>query len=246
MQKKNIIIIAGFIFVIILTATITALIVKHNDHNINKANEIKSEESSSKNHDKNEEDNNAENEVAEHNVVKDNDSSESSSESNVESSSEKNNEKKSESDIVSYAEKIESSSTSNTLKEGFVTIIDFLLYDGKIYNKTFSELSNTAKIKVITLALKIDSKIDEYFPGYKESISTTTNKAYTSIKAKLVALYLDTTVKICNNNPTLCENAKANLNDLKETFGITWEFIKDISGVGITKLKDWYEVWKEE
>jgi len=148
--------------------------------------------------------------------------------------------------LVSYIETISNENDENKLKNGFVTVVDFLFYGGEIYSKTFIELSNGAKLKIITLALKIDSKIDEYFPDYKESISNTTNKVYTSIKSKLVSLYLDTTVKVCNNNSTLCEDAKEGLGELKKNFNITWEFIKDISGVGLTKLKNWYEIWREE
>ena len=120
------------------------------------------------------------------------------------------------------------------------------MWDLGLYGKTFKELTNSAKLKIIAAAIKVDTKIEEYYPGYKESISSTTNKIYTNVKSKLVTLYLDTTVKICNNNPTTCEDAKQGLNELKQNFGLTWTFIKDISGVGLTKLKDWYNVWKEE
>lgn len=135
-------------------------------------------------------------------------------------------------------------SIGKRLKEGFVTVVDFLFYDGEIKGHTFDELSNEAKIKVLELALKIDSKIDKYFPGYKEEISTTTKDVYTNFKSKASALYLDITTKICDEDPDTCEAAKEGLRDLKESFSLTWDIIKNAGIKGLSKLKEWYEIWK--
>lgn len=135
-------------------------------------------------------------------------------------------------------------SIGKRLKEGFVTVVDFLFYDGEIKGHTFDELSNEAKIKVLELALKIDSKIDKYFPGYKEEISTTTKDVYTNFKSKASALYLDITTKICDEDPDTCEAAKEGLKDLKESFSLTWDIIKNAGIKGLSKLKEWYEIWK--
>lgn len=135
-------------------------------------------------------------------------------------------------------------SIGKRLKEGFVTVVDFLFYDGEIKGHTFDELSNETKIKVLELALKIDSKIDRYFPGYKEEISTTTKDVYTNFKSKASALYLDITTKICDEDPDTCEAAKEGLRDLKESFSLTWDIIKNAGIKGLSKLKEWYEIWK--
>ncbi len=258
MNKKNILIIIGFVLAITLTATITVIIVKSKTQENPKENITETT-------DKNKEnaldtDNNSE-EKTEYDTVKDEtEDTETSKNPNSGTSSKKEEStttnkpetnktdnptvSKTEADVINYVEEVSTTSSSKALKDGFVKVIDFLFYDGKIYDKTFSELSNSAKIKIISLALKIDAKIDEYFPNYKETISNTTSKLYTNIKTKLVTLYLDTTVKICNNNKALCEDAKAGLQELKTSFGVTWDFIKDITGIGLTKLKDWYEVWR--
>lgn len=135
-------------------------------------------------------------------------------------------------------------SIGKKLKEGFVTIVDFLFYDGEIKGKTFDELSNTAKIKVLQIAFSIDEKIDKYFPGYKEEISTTSKKIYTSVKSKAIELYLNITTSICEKDATTCETAKEGLSNLKTNFSLTWDFIKDIGTTGLNKLKEWYEIWK--
>ena len=152
-------------------------------------------------------------------------------------------------EIVTYftnfeSEVDQSSSLKDTIKEKFVTIVDFLFYDGKIGNKTFNELSNTTKLKVLEIALNIDQKIEKKFPGYKESISTNSKNIYTNIKGKIIQLYLDVTTNICNDNPELCNEAKIGLGNLKKSFSLTWDFIKETSGIGLEKLKSWYEVWK--
>ncbi len=147
-----------------------------------------------------------------------------------------------------YQKEITNTSVSNpksTLKNGFVTIVDFLFYNGTIKGYTFKDLTNTTKLKVLAMALYFDNKIEEYFPGYKESISNTTSKVYNTVKEKAISAYLTITTSICASNTTLCENAKEGLGELKNNFGLTWELLKSIAGDGLTNLKNWYEIWRE-
>lgn len=156
--------------------------------------------------------------------------------------------KYSDKDIINYFENLKNKITnynnehdiSQEIKQKFVTCIDFLFYDKAIGGKTFKELTNETKIKVLELTLYIDSKIDTVFPGYKDSISS----SYQNIKNKVITLYLDVTTDICTNNQELCNTAKEGFQNLKENFGITWDLIKDLAGTGIPKLKDWYEIWR--
>lgn len=136
-----------------------------------------------------------------------------------------------------------SESIKDSLKNGFITVVDFLFYNGQIKGYTFNELSSSAKLKVLSMAMYFDSKIENYFPGYKESISNTTSKIYTNLKEKVVNAYLNITTSICNNKADACESAKEGFNELKTNFGLTWSLIKDIAGDGITNLKNWYEIW---
>ena len=157
-----------------------------------------------------------------------------------------NQPKYTEDDVVTYfndtKNETDSSPTiTSKIKTGFTTIVDFLFYGGKIKGYTFNELSTSAKIKVLRAALAIDSKIDSKFPDYKKTLS----EKYQNVKSKIVSTYLTITADICSKNEETCKSAKEGLTDMKTNFKITWSFIKDISGIGLSKLKSWYEVWKE-
>lgn len=67
---------------------------------------------------------------------------------------------------------------SKKAKATFISIVDFLFYDGTIKGVTFNELTENGKAKVLKLANKIDTALEEKSPGYKETISATTSKAY--------------------------------------------------------------------
>lgn len=67
---------------------------------------------------------------------------------------------------------------SKKAKATFISIVDFLFYDGTIKGVTFNELTEKGKTEVLKLANKIDTALEEKSPGYKETISATTSKAY--------------------------------------------------------------------
>lgn len=138
-----------------------------------------------------------------------------------------------------------SNSIKDSIKDKFVTVVDFLFYDGTIGNITFDELTISTKLKILETTLTIDKKIEDKFPGYKESITSTSNRVYTNVKSKSIETYLEITTTVCQNKQELCADAKDGLSKMKSSLGITWDFIKEISGIGLKKLKSWYEIWKE-
>jgi|GEM_PF-6197186 len=167
------------------------------------------------------------------------------------SNSNTTNNTKTEADVVNYFNNLNNNLDSNpkanesSIKKSFVTIIDFLFYGGKIYNKTFSELSDSAKTQVLKAALFIDAKIDNVFPDYKETITSTTGRIYTNIKNKIVSTYLDVTTEICLKNSDVCSQAKSDFQNMKDSFSLSWNFLKDIAGKSIDKLSNWYIIWRE-
>lgn len=154
----------------------------------------------------------------------------------------------SEQDVVSYFEsvgdEVVSSGTFKTkFKDYFINIVDFIFYDKEIKGYRFSELTNMAKLKIISIALKIDSKIEEYVPGYKETISNTGSKVYNDIKEKLVISYMDISTVVCKDNESQCDKVKELFSDVKDKCKIGWDFIKALISDGVFKLKDWYEIY---
>ena len=156
----------------------------------------------------------------------------------------------SEEEIVNYFEDNYNEINSNTwdnvknnAKEYFITIVDFIFYDGEIKGHTFNDLSTSAKLKIISIALKIDSKIEDHIPGYKETISSNSSKIYNNVKERLVTLYLDISVEICKNHENGCNTAKEIFKDIKDNCRIGWDFVKKLVSSGTSELKEWYEVY---
>ena len=78
--------------------------------------------------------------------------------------------------------KINNSEVTNDFKAEakgvFISIVDFLFYDGEINGVKFNELTEEGKQEVLKLANKIDTTIENKIPGYKETISNTASKAF--------------------------------------------------------------------
>lgn len=67
---------------------------------------------------------------------------------------------------------------SDKAKSTFISLVDFVFYGGTIKGVTFEELTSAGKEKVLELISKIDEKLEEYAPGYKDKISTGASKAF--------------------------------------------------------------------
>ena len=129
--------------------------------------------------------------------------------------------------------------SKGTLKNAFIKVVDFIFYDKDINGYYFKDLTASAKLKVIGLALKLDNIIDSHFPGYKDELSSGYNKA----KDNLITLYLNLTSEFCKNNDSICESAKNDFSLLKESLNLSWDVIKNLAKSGTNKLKEWYEIF---
>ena len=145
---------------------------------------------------------------------------------------------------VEYFKSVEKSEDENTLKSGFIKVVDFLFYDGEIGGKKFNELKDDTKIELMKIFYSIDNKINSYFPGYKESISNKTGKIYDVVKEKVSELYVKTINKICESNSDFCESARSGFNKISEKFSITYDSLKDFSKEELNKLREWYKNFK--
>lgn len=160
---------------------------------------------------------------------------------------EKKENRNADSEVIAYMSETESyfenTNFQEEIKVRFITIVDFLFYNGTIKGYSLKDLSSRAKLQVLKIALSIDNKIENYLPGYKETITSTTGKVYTGMKNKIIEVYLSTTAKICNYDKTLCNTAKKDFQDMKKAFSITWNVIKDLISSGTDHLKEWYEIY---
>ena len=129
--------------------------------------------------------------------------------------------------------------SKGTSKNAFIKVVDFIFYDKDINGYYFKDLTASAKLKVIGLALKLDNIIDSHFPGYKDELSSSYNKA----KDNLITLYLNLTSEFCKNNDSICESAKNDFSLLKESLNLSWDVIKNLAKSGTNKLKEWYEIF---
>lgn len=156
--------------------------------------------------------------------------------------------KVSENEVISYAKNTyndvqSEGSNLDKAKDCFITLVDFIFYDGEIKGKKFNELTSSAKAKIVYYALLMDVKIDSKWPNYKENIQD----KYNDVKEKLIAKYMDLTTSICNSNAKECELAKNDFRLLKESVNLTWNTLKRAFTYAFNKgknsLAEWYEVF---
>ena len=137
-----------------------------------------------------------------------------------------------------------STSFKDKAKSGFITIVDFIFYGGKIKGITFKELKSSTKSKVIYYALLIDNGIDSLFPGYKESLA----EKYKTAKGRLVAEFLDLKYEMCTRSEDGCAQASEDLKLLKYSLNLTWDMIKSffiyVKNLTVPKIQSWYESFR--
>ena len=153
-------------------------------------------------------------------------------------------------DIISYLNNLDNTvfkeenikKFGSKAKETFIKITDFVFYGTTLNGVTFNGLKDDVKLKVMNLVLKIDSKIEKIYPGYKTEIKLKVS----NLKEKIAIKYLEVSSKICDSvGEESCNEAKKGFKNMKESFGLTFDFLKIIGKNGLESLKGWYEVFRE-
>ena len=137
------------------------------------------------------------------------------------------------------------------VKGTFITIVDFIFYDSEINGVTFDELTDGGKQKILELANKIDTKIENKFPNYKETISDTTKKAFNKaselIKKGAYNLSEFSKEKLGEENYNAIIDAKDEFIDYtKQAIDIIGDVGSNIFENGKEYIKNWYENLKRE
>lgn len=143
-----------------------------------------------------------------------------------------------------------SSNFSDKAKATFITIVDFLFYDGTIKGITFNELTDDGKQKVLEIANKIDVKLEEKAPGYKDKISSTTSNAYNKaseiIKSGASSLNNFAKEKLGDENYNSIIDAKDELVKYsKNALNLVGSAGSKLFSSTKDKLNDWYQNFKD-
>lgn len=155
-----------------------------------------------------------------------------------------------EKEVTSLTNDENSTSTKEKLKNTFITLTDFIFYNGTINGITFNELSSSAQEKVLEIYTNIDRKIESYYPNYKETIKTTSQNIYTNVIEKANSIKEKYKEKVgedsYNNTKEIIEE---DLNRLKETINPTVDYVKENSKNIYDSVKEkadnWYQNYKE-
>lgn len=177
-------------------------------------------------------------------------------ESPLESNEIKEENIKTEEDVVAYFENFESEinekidegkleAVKESAKNAAITGIDFIFYDKEINGYTFSELSDTAKAKILLIVNSIDNKLESHLPGYKQTIKEKYGNAYDAVTEKLDEASNTLDGYLEGKYGEEYNNFKDKASDLWDDFkGTTQEGIdstKDTYKEGWSKVKEWYE-----
>lgn len=133
----------------------------------------------------------------------------------------------------------------------FISIVDFLFYDGTIKGISFDELTEKGKEKVLEISSKIDVKLEEKCPGYKEKISNSTSKAYQ--KASKIIKKGAKNINDFAKSALGDENYQAIIDAKDELVKYSKESLNYVTGAGSKvfnetkdKLNEWYQNFKNQ
>lgn len=133
----------------------------------------------------------------------------------------------------------------------FISIVDFLFYDGTIKGISFDELTEKGKEKVLEISSKIDVKLEEKCPGYKEKISNSTSKAYQ--KASKIIKNGAKNINDFAKSALGDENYQAIIDAKDELVKYSKESLNFVTGAGSKvfnntkeKLNEWYQNFKNK
>ena len=139
------------------------------------------------------------------------------------------------------------SSFADSAKGVFVSIVDFLFYNGEINGVTFDELTDSGKQKVLEIASKVDSAIESKIPGYKETISDTASKAFNKaseiIKSGANNLNNFAREKLGEENYQSIIDAKDELVYYTKN---AMSFLGDVGGKVFNSVKDKLDSWYQD
>lgn len=94
-------------------------------------------------------------------------------------------EKTTDEDITKYIEEEnEKREDEKVFKKLFITLTDFLFYDGKIKGKTFKELKVEAQSRILQIYEEMSKELEKKYPNYQEDLKKKFKDSIEIIKGK--------------------------------------------------------------
>ncbi len=115
----------------------------------------------------------------------------------------------------------------SVFKEAFITITDFIFYDGTIQGKKFQDLKQEAKDQILRIYRVMEEKMEEKYPGYQDKFSQKAKDSYESLYGKTLIL------------------RKIILDEYKEKIGEeSYQNMVDSYQEGVNSLQDVYDEYQ--
>ena len=153
-------------------------------------------------------------------------------------------------EVLNYFNDIKNNIDTEEVKEEaikkFITMTDFIFYDGEIKGIKFNDLKEETKNNILEIYYTVDTKIENKFPNYKDKIDEKYNNAKEYLKQKYDEISQKTDDKLKENmSDETYNNFKESASEImerdKEVIDKTKDAAKDTYDKTKTKVKDWYQ-----
>lgn len=153
-------------------------------------------------------------------------------------------------EVLNYFNDIKNNIDIEEVKEEaikkFITMTDFIFYDGEIKGIKFNDLKEETKNNILEIYYTVDTKIENKFPNYKDKIDEKYNSAKEYLKQKYDEISQKTDDKLKENmSDETYNNFKESASEImerdKEVIDKTKDAAKDTYDKTKTKVKDWYQ-----
>ena len=153
-------------------------------------------------------------------------------------------------EVLNYFNDIKNNIDTEEVKEEaikkFITMTDFIFYDGEIKGIKFNDLKEETKNNILEIYYTVDTKIENKFPNYKDKIDEKYNSAKEYLKQKYDEISQKTDDKLKENmSDETYNNFKESASEImerdKEVIDKTKDAAKDTYDKTKTKVKDWYQ-----
>lgn len=153
-------------------------------------------------------------------------------------------------EVLNYFNDIKNNIDTEEVKEEvikkFITMTDFIFYDGEIKGIKFNYLKEETKNNILEIYYTVDTKIENKFPNYKDKIDEKYNSAKEYLKQKYDEISQKTDDKLKENmSDETYNNFKESASEImerdKEVIDKTKDAAKDTYDKTKTKVKDWYQ-----